>query len=328
MWDNATMRNVWLFALWILTACQSAIPHPGTMDHDPSRNIEQKSQSFHIHQSMSLKNIGDREPEKQNLWVALIRDIQPYQSVESRLISPSGYVMVSDEYENQYAEFQLDNHPAGKVIRIEIDYKITVYEHSPDFEDCEGELPMEYTQPELHIESANPQIIALASDLSKGKSTPCEKVRSFYDHLGDNLIYTFNKKEWGAQAALGPMGADCTEYASLMIALSRAEGIPARYLEGLLYLGGRNLEGAQIEHAWLEVYLPGIGWSAMDPTLGRSRSERDDYFGHHTTDHIIITMGRNPSTLRGSNYWSHLYWPGGRTTIQVEDAGWEITPLN
>lgn len=328
MWDNANMRNIGLFFLWILTACQSAIKPTETIQLPPPGNGEQNSQSYHIHQSIPLINLGDVEPEKQNLWVALIRDMHPYQTVESRQITPPGYEIVFDEYENQYAEFHLDKHPAGEVIRIEIDYKITVYEQNPDFVDCEGELPIEYTQPELHIESANPQIISLASNLSKGKSTPCEQVRSFYDYIGDHLIYTSNRKEWGAQAALGPMGADCTEYASLMIALSRAEGIPARYLEGLLYLDSRNQGNAQIEHAWLDVYLPGVGWAAMDPTLGRSRSERDKYFGHHTTDHIIVTMGRNPSTLRGSNYWSHLYWPGGITTIRVEGAGWEINPIN
>ena len=135
---------------------------------------------------------------------------------------------------------------------------------------------------------------------------------------------------WGAQATFGLMGADCTEYASLVAALSRAQGIPARYYEGLLYLeertGGIDEQIAQTEHAWLDVYLPGIGWTALDPTMGREQVNRDTYFAHYTPDHIIVTTGRNPSTLRGASYWTHLYWPGNLTNISVSEASWDIQP--
>jgi transglutaminase-like putative cysteine protease len=124
------------------------------------------------------------------------------------------------------------------------------------------------------------------------------------------------------------MGADCTEYASLMIALCRASGIPARYVEGLAVLGEKTKESARTEHAWLEVYLPGSGWVPMDPTMGRFPLNRDAYFARILPNHIIVTRGRNPSTLRGASYWTHIYWPGNSTEIRVEDFAWDITPLN
>jgi transglutaminase-like putative cysteine protease len=122
------------------------------------------------------------------------------------------------------------------------------------------------------------------------------------------------------------MGADCTEYTSLLIALSRTQGIPARYYEGLLYLDQVTGSVARTEHAWPDVYLPSIGWSAMDPTLGRIPVNRDTYFAHYTPDHIIVTSGVNPSVLRGSSYWSYLYWPGDNTRITV-DGHWNIEPV-
>ena len=153
-------------------------------------------------------------------------------------------------------------------------------------------------------------------------------MRAFYDHVGNELVYSYNGQDWGAQAALGEMGADCTEYASLMMALSRAVGIPARYLEGLWAGGETGKEDARTEHAWLEVYLPGVGWVPMDPTLGRSSIGREEYFAYLPPDHIVVTVGRNPSTLRGASYFSHLYWPGKSTEIRVEGFEWEITPAN
>jgi hypothetical protein len=44
-------------------------------------------------------------------------------------------------------------------------------------------------------------------------------------------------------------------------------------------------------------------------------------------NHIIVTRGRNPSTLRGGNYWTHLYWPGNSTSIHIKDFSWDIRPV-
>jgi transglutaminase-like putative cysteine protease len=124
------------------------------------------------------------------------------------------------------------------------------------------------------------------------------------------------------------MGADCTEYASLMIALCRASGIPARYVKGLAVPGEEAKDIARTEHAWLEVHLPGSGWVPMDPTMGRAPVRRQEYFARLPPNHIIVSLGRSPSTLRGASYWTHLYWPGNSTEIRVEEFVWNITPLN
>jgi len=326
------MKLCWFLLLCIFCAACAPINQPpsdATGETPPTAEII-ATQQYTIRQTISLSNTGEREPEKQNLWVALIRGLPPYQEVLSRKISPNKYILSTDEYGNQYAEFDLSDHPAGTTIEIEIAYEVSVNEIGYDLSSCEGESPAEFVQPELHIESANAQVISLAEELSKGKKTACEQVRAFYEYAGNELIYSYNRKAWGAQATFGLMGADCTEYASLVIALSRAERIPARYYEGLLYLEGKGGEAdeqiAQTEHAWLDVYLPGIGWTALDPTLGRLPVYRETYFAHYTPDHIIVTTGRNPSTLRGASYWSHLYWPGNSTTIQVTNAEWEIKP--
>ena len=279
-----------------------------------------------VHQRLRLVNEGSGEPEKQNIWVALIRDFTPYQNVLSMTVSPSDYALVVDEYGNHYAEFDFSGQPAGTPQTVKIDYRVVVNELAYDLSTCQGELPQEFIQPELHIESANPQIVALASELARGKDSVCQQVRAFYDYIGDHLVYTSNGENWGAQAALGPMGADCTEYTSLLAALSRAKGIPARYFEGLLYLDKSTDAIAKIEHAWPDVYLPGVGWTALDPTLGRLPVNRETYFAHYTADHIIVTMGANPSVLRGSNYWTHLYWPGDSTSIRAAGE-WQIEPV-
>jgi hypothetical protein len=60
-----------------------------------------------------------------------------------------------------------------------------------------------------------------------------------------------------------------------MAVLCRIEGIPARYVEGYRVYAdpsGVTTVTGESAHAWVEVYLKGIGWVAYDPTPGRDDS--------------------------------------------------------
>ena len=60
----------------------------------------------------------------------------------------------------------------------------------------------------------------------------------------------------------------CQDFAHIMLTLMRRLGIPCRYVSGYLFHKSgervRSTEGAT--HAWVEAYLPGIGWVGFDPT--------------------------------------------------------------
>ena len=57
----------------------------------------------------------------------------------------------------------------------------------------------------------------------------------------------------------------CQDFAHLMIAILRANKIPARYVSGYLNQGS-EFEGSSAIHAWVEVMIPGVGWLGFDPT--------------------------------------------------------------
>jgi transglutaminase-like putative cysteine protease len=339
MWTQKRLLLASLMLLAVSLGCQG--------ETFSTREVEQVSTTgsnptilqaveYEVEETLTLVNRGSGRPTKQNVWLALIRSLPPYQNARLMEITPKDHRLVTDEYGNQYAEFDLADMPPGSTVSIHLRYRIAVNGLAYDLSSCEGVVPAEaegedlndYLRPELHIESNNVQIVDLANELSAGKDTAREKTRAFYDYVGDNLVYTHNRADWGAQAALGEMGADCTEYASLMIALCRASGIPARYVEGLAVPGEDTVDSARIEHAWLEVHLPGCGWVPMDPTMGRFPISREAYFARILPNHIVVTRGRNPSTLRGASYWSHIYWPGNSTEIRVEGFAWDISPLD
>jgi|SRR5579871_4513178 len=71
-----------------------------------------------------------------------------------------------------------------------------------------------------------------------------------------------------AEDALRNRQGVCQDYSHIMIALVRRLGIPCRYVSGYLFhktgTKTRSTEGAT--HAWVEAYLPGLGWLGLDPT--------------------------------------------------------------
>jgi transglutaminase-like putative cysteine protease len=83
----------------------------------------------------------------------------------------------------------------------------------------------------------------------------------------------------------------CQDFAHLMLAVIRMRGLPARYVSGYLVPEGaagpearlEEVIGGQASHAWVEVYMPGSGWVAFDPTLGKPVGLR----------HVRVAYGRD-----------------------------------
>lgn len=63
----------------------------------------------------------------------------------------------------------------------------------------------------------------------------------------------------------------CTYYATAFVLLARAEGFPARYVQGFCVPMGNAKETevySGMAHAWPEVYFEGKGWIPFEPTPG------------------------------------------------------------
>lgn len=61
----------------------------------------------------------------------------------------------------------------------------------------------------------------------------------------------------------------CRDFALLMMEGARALGLAARFVSGYVYVPtAQPNRGGGATHAWLEIYLPGAGWTEFDPTNG------------------------------------------------------------
>ena len=63
----------------------------------------------------------------------------------------------------------------------------------------------------------------------------------------------------------------CTHFATAFVLLARAQGMPARYVQGFCVpLQGKHEASVygDMAHAWPEVYFDGVGWIPFEPTPG------------------------------------------------------------
>ncbi len=108
----------------------------------------------------------------------------------------------------------------------------------------------------------------------------------------------------------------CQDFAHLMIAALRMNGVPARYTSGYLETqpppGRPKLRGADASHAWVQAWVPGAGWIEVDPT--------NDCFAD--SRYVVLGWGRDYADLpplRGV-----IFTEGSQSTLEVEV---DLTPV-
>lgn len=230
---------------------------------------------------------------------------------------------------------------AGESIPIKIQFTYTAYEIAAQVDpnaiqpyDKESPLYKLYTRPETFIESADPQIVAVADRVAGGEENPYLLARKFYEHIVITAHYRLvGKGLLGAKALLVNGEGECGDYASLFIALARAKGIPARSVVGYW-----AITGIEQTHVWAEFYIEGVGWIPVDPMIGQqSSSNREYYFGHMDNQRVILHKGFNvpmdPTApdnykaplMQGPSWW---YWgDGDGSKMSLDVTRWNITTL-
>lgn len=215
-----------------------------------------------------------------------------------------GYVMVA--YKGSAAKVRmLIETPAGNTYNYLMDldgtydvfplsegsgtYKIGVYENLHDNQyavafsqsvniTLKDEYSM-YLYPNAYVHfTASSTAVKKGQELAAGADTDLDVVENVYHYITKNIKYDYDKAETvesgyvpDVDETLATGKGICFDYASLMGAMLRSQGIPTR-----LEIGYAGTE----YHAWISVYTKEAGWidkviqfdgskwTLMDPTLG------------------------------------------------------------
>ena len=128
-------------------------------------------------------------------------------------------------------------------------------------------------------------VVTKAAELVKGKTSLIDKISAVYDYVIKNLTYDQKLAETVKSGYLPDVDAVmkagkgiCFDYAALMTAMLRSQGIPTRLVVGY---------ASNVYHAWIDVYsetdgwigsaifFDGKEWKLMDPTFASGGNSSD-----------------------------------------------------
>lgn len=124
-----------------------------------------------------------------------------------------------------------------------------------------GESLTSYLAASTNCQVNDATIKALATELTKGLTSEWAKAEAIFNYVRDTISYSFyyNTKNGAKQTLIGKTG-NCVDQSHLLIALSRASGLAARYVNGEATFTSGNTYG----HVWVQVKI-GNTWVVADP---------------------------------------------------------------
>lgn len=179
------------------------------------------------------------------------------------------------------------------VIRLEhfpIDgpeFSIEEYAHAYPFSYSAEEIPDLGRTIERHYPDPDHQVDGWARDFVANAGQPADTLAvlaAMTEGIQRDFTYAARTAE-GTQTpveTLDSRSGTCRDFALLMMEGVRSLGLAARFVTGYLYDPARDsgttadeaaepapaVTGGGSTHAWVQVYLPGVGWAEYDPTNG------------------------------------------------------------
>ena len=139
-----------------------------------------------------------------------------------------------------------------------------------------------------HFSHPTPLLLALVDKLNAvRRDDPLQLLLELNTRLHDSFAYEQKSTSVDSPIddALKQEKGVCQDFAHIMIAVVRNLGIPCRYVSGYLHHSDieHDRSRGNATHAWVEAWLPSLGWTGFDPTNNLLARER----------HIRTAVGRD-----------------------------------
>ena len=262
----------------------------------------QASRHFTFHYAFTVKDVPAGEQVR--IWFPAAHSDE-YQQV--RVVSAKGDLALRKTHESRFGNdiyFAEASKAKGGELHFEVVYDVVRHEH----------LTLGIARPRLENASLNkkdnvlylsPDKLVpitgrpaeLAAQVTAGKDSQLAKARAIYDYVFANMSYDKSGTGWGhgdVLYACNVKKGNCTDFHSLFIAMSRSQGIPARFEIGFPLPADKNSGEVAGYHCWAEFFDPQNGWIPVDISEAWKHPEKKDYFfGGHDANRIQLSMGRD-----------------------------------
>lgn len=170
-------------------------------------------------------------------------------------------------YGNRYAAWRLSS-TLGHTVTIDGTYTLAIQPTRLTLSDYTTTLFNEstdslYQKGNTYLFPGDPRIQEVADSISRREPTIAERVHACNEYVKGRLTYGNPIPGlYSATQALELPAVDCGGYATLLVSLLIACGIPARIVSGFWLDGGKNAM-----HAWAEAEVATGVWLPLDPSV-------------------------------------------------------------
>jgi len=281
-----------------------------------------KSRSLEFNYDVILKDIP-QETSDLKVWLPVLPETD-YQIIEEISINPSDSSSISQDkvYKNKILNFSLKP-PFDSTFRINVQYKLKRLEYSNkpgnggnNYGKVENGEDLTKFLSASRMVTLSPRVKELAVHLTKGKETTLEKARAIYDYVFENVSYDKTIPGWGegdTERVCDIRVGNCTDFHSLFISLSRASGIPAKFVIGVPFEKGKKEGQTTKYHCWAEFHDEQLGWIPVDISEAwKDKSKYEYHFGTIDENRLEFSQGRDimlepNQTGKPLNYFVYPY---------------------
>ncbi len=268
---------------------------------------EGETVEYNIDATYTVYNAGNETVENDFIYINLPLNYSFYQKSYFVSMNPRPTRIVTDVDSNVYAVVNLKNIEPKQRVSIEARYRVKVSSYKMNFpvEDAAYAplaIARKYLQETQFWPIHNETLRQISSDLGRGKDNPYKILESIAWWVHEHGDYELNSitasNRLGAGRAIKKTDRGlivygvCDEFADVIITLCRIQSIPARTVQGLVYIGNPIISYYENStsnenwtgHAWPQIYLHPTGWFDIE-LLVYAPTPR---IGNYQNNHIIF----------------------------------------
>ncbi len=224
-------------------------------------------------------------------------------------VSPETYRLEQDSFGNDYIVFRWDDPNSDR-----LPYRIAWGVESDPHARLLPEEGIAGPDEETYVETDKltlwtPYIRTKAEFLANGSESDLETMQRLSAWISRFVEYdkTYWHKTLPAEDTFRGRRGVCDEFANLFISMARSLGMPARYVEGLVFNGDK-----WDFHAWAEVYSG--GWVPVDPTYSE--------VGFLDATHIPLARAHGDNDIYNRIRWASV---GAEVGFESDDMSVKIS---
>jgi transglutaminase-like putative cysteine protease len=318
-------------------------------------NVDYQSDEIYrikIHDNQKFNRFEEKEElldytnQVRNYGPGLVKDLDIYLAIPENLpnqellteieYTPQPTDFLTDKWGQKVAYYRFQNIEATQFVTVGMKVRAKLFnvryyifpEKAGELKDIPQDIKERFLADDTKYSINDPFIQRSTKEAVGEESNAYWIARKIFNYVIERISYELAGGWNIAPAVLKRGSGSCSEYAFVYIAMSRAAGLPARYV-GCVAVRGDDASVDEVFHRWVEVYLPNYGWIPLDPSWGDYPypSDAANAIGTLRNRYLITTTGGGGSEYLEWGYNSNEKWTSvGKCKVYAEHIG-EWSPL-